>query len=199
MRTLPIVTATLLALGLGPLTAHAQGSGNRDYASSRSWVPFTSFGYAGGSVGQSSFDPSCTPGFSCSDNGTGFKLYTGGQLWQMLGLEVGYVNLGKFERAGGSVKAQGLNVSLIGNIPFNEMFSAFGKVGTTYGYTKTTATAPGVNTGSENGFGASYGAGLAFDVSKMFQIVAEWDKYRFRTVNGREYAQMYSVGLRYKF
>ncbi len=199
MRTIHAAAATILALGLMPVIAQAQTSANRDSTSSRSWVPYTSFGYAGASVGQSTFDSNCAPGFSCDDNAMGFKLYTGGQLWKMLGLEVGYVNLGKFERAGGSVKAQGLNLSLVGNLPVSNVFSLFGKVGTTYGFTKTTASAPGVNSGSENGFGYSYGAGLSFDVSTMLQVTAEWDKYRFRTVNGRDNAELVSVGLRYKF
>lgn len=135
---------------------------------------------------------------SCDNNDTGFKIYTGGQFSNTLGMELGYVNLGKFDRSGGSVRAQGLNLSPNGSLPIADVFSLMGKLGTTYGFTRTSASATGVSSGNENGFGLSYGLGASYDVSSTPRVVVEWDKYRLKTVNGRDDVKLYSAGLRVK-
>ena len=66
---------------------------------------------------------------------------------QYLGAEFGYVNLGKMRRGGGSTKAHGLNVSLVGRVPLGA-FNVFGKLGTTYSRTEVSASAlSGIATG----------------------------------------------------
>lgn len=165
----------------------------------RSFVPFTNSGYVGGNIGRTDFDADCRAGFGCDQRDLGFKLYTGGQLWRFIGLELGYVNVGKGEASGGSIKAQGVNLSVLANLPVSDRFNIFGKVGSTYGWTKTSAAAPGVATGSDRGFGISYGAGVGFDLARNWQLRGEWDRYRFDFKSGGRDVDMFSIGVAYKF
>src|SRR5689334_10015694 len=64
----------------------------------QSWIPYTSYGYVGGSVGRTNYDlAGCVPGFSCDDKATGLKLYTGGRFSRHFGVELGYVYLGEVD------------------------------------------------------------------------------------------------------
>lgn len=187
-------TGAALAQSTSPSTSTARSTDTRS-----SWLPFTNYGYVGASVGVTDFDIDCRAGFNCDRKNTGFKIYTGGQLWRFVGLDLSYVNVGKAETSGGQVKAQGVNLSLVGNVPIGDRFNVFGKVGSIWGFTKTSAAAPGVNTGKDDGFGLSYGAGVAFDVARNWQVRGEWDRYRFDFKNGRDDVDLFTVGAAYKF
>jgi hypothetical protein len=201
--------ALIAFAALVPLSAFSQTSSNYDSArsadnsynrnadSSRSWLPYTHGGYWGFNLGTPDYEKNCASGFTCDDPSVGGKIYTGGQINKWLGAELGYINFGKLERNGGDTKAQGINLSLVGTIPVGEVFSVFGKVGTTYGWTKTDAAVGA--TGNENGFGLSYGAGLGFNLNPRTQLVAEWDKHEFKFADRRADADLYSVGLKFRF
>ena len=204
--------ALVALLGLNP-AAHAQstttpaaGTGYdgtgwfaRPTGTSRSLLPFTSEGYVGGSIGRSNYHLSnCAPGFRCDDNKLGLKVYTGGQLFRIAGAELAYVHLGSADRSGGRTRAQGVNLSAVMNVPAGPL-NAFAKVGSTYGFTRTTGTAPGFRTGRENGFGLSYGAGLRFDIGRDWGIRAEWDRMNFKYRDGRDPADLFSIGAVYRF
>ena len=206
MRYTRRVATAGLALALGStisLTTYAQTSGSpsgrASGPASPSWIPGTSYGYIGGSVGRSDYDLGGCLGFSCDDKVTGFKLFTGGRFSRYFGVELGYFNLGEADRNGGDVKAQGANLSLIGIAPIADSFSIFGKLGGNYGWTKTSTTIPGVPAGKEDGLGISYGAGLQYDISKSVGLRADWDRYRLKYVGQRENADLYSVGVVFKF
>jgi len=195
-----------LAVALGATTslaAYAQTSGSvsgqTSGSPSGSWIPGTSYGYVGGSVGRTDYDLGGCVGFSCDDKATGFKLFTGGRFSRYFGIELGYVNLGEADRNGGHVKAQGANLSLIGNIPVADNFNIFGKLGGIYGWTKTSTVIPGVAAGKDDGVGLSYGASLQFDITKTVSLRADWDRYRLKYVGQREDADLYSVGVVFKF
>lgn len=194
----------VLALSLGALTG-ALGSAaqaqTRDDPPARSFIPFTSFGYVGANVGQSDFSRDCFPGFGCDQKDVGFKIYTGGQLWKILGLELAYINMGKAEVNGGPLRAQGANLSLVANLPIGSVFSVFGKFGGTYGWTQEepSSLAVGSRRGSERGFNRSFGGGLSFDVSSNLQILAEWERHRFAFISGDRDIDLISGGVRYKF
>lgn len=167
---------------------------------STSWLPYTTRGYVGFSGGQADFDVACTGGFSCDDSNRAFKVYTGGMFNQNFGLEIAYVQPGEADRAGGEVEAKGLNLSLIGVLPFNETFEVFGKVGATYGWTDTDASAPGVATGDEEGVGASYGVGLNIFFTPNWGAVVEWERHRFEFAgDNKEDVEMTTVGVKYRF
>lgn len=92
--------------------------------------------------------------FSRDDHDTAYSLTMGNYFPnQNLGVELGYTNFGKVARGGGTTKAEGINLSLIGRMPINPMFNLLGKVGTTYGHTEVSANPlSGMATGSESGF-----------------------------------------------
>ena len=163
-----------------------------------SWLPGTSYGYVGAGVGKSKYDTSCAPGFSCDHTDIGYKIFTGGKISRVIGVEVGYVYLGKGTANGGDQTAQGINLSLVGNIPIGDRFNVYGKVGGIYGWTETN-TAPGQGGGDDKGLNWSYGAGVQFDISRNWAVQADWDHYRFDFSNQGASAQLYSVSAVYKF
>ncbi len=156
-------------------------------------------GYLGLSVGKTGFDPDCRPGFGCDDSDTGFKIAAGALGADIWGVEISYIDLGKIDASGGSQEASGLTLSGIASLPFTPAFSAFAKLGVTYARTKTSAIAAGVSTGSENGFGVSYGAGLAYAINAQLSAVAEYEQYRIKFAPGSQTLDFVSIGVRYRF
>ena len=116
-----------------------------------------------------------------------------------LGLELGYLNTGNADRNGGRLKAQGANVSLIANVPVTDAFDLFGKVGSTYAWTKESAAPGTVQTGDSNGLGLSFGAGAGYNVTRQVEVLGQWDRNRFKFASGRENVDLYTVGVKYKF
>jgi opacity protein-like surface antigen len=197
--------AGALALSLSSFAAAQSdtGYGRWDDASAerpRSFIPLTSHGYVGANVGVSEYDlGGCAPGFDCDDTDIGFKVYTGGKFHRMFGVEVAYINLGQADRSGGHLSAEAVNLSLVGNLPVGERFNVYAKVGGLYGWTETSATAPGVSSGEEDDFNWSYGAGVQFDLNRNWALVADWDHYRLDYVDRNDDIQLWSAGVVYKF
>lgn len=194
--------AAVAALLAAPLSAFAQSSGSSESgrASSRSWIPYTSYGYVGLNLGVARYGTPCAPQFTCDDSKFAGKIYTGGLFSRVLGLEVGYINTGDADRSGGTARAQGANVSLVANLPVTDSFNVFAKGGGTYAWTELTAApGTGVPTGKENGLGLSYGAGLGYDITRDIQVLAEWDRNRFKFASGRDNVDMFTAGVKFKF
>jgi OmpA-OmpF porin, OOP family len=189
-----LLSRTLLTgLLVVPLASVAQ---TRD--DSYSWLPFTTHGYFGAAAGQSSFDLNCSPGFSCDDKDSAFKIYTGGKFHNVFGVELGYVDLGKVDFGIGTAKARGVNLSLVANLPLNEAFAVFGKVGSTYGSTEAPVFLEGNK--RERGFGKSYGAGLEFSLGRNWGIRGEWERQTFEFANnGDRDVDLGTIGVHYKF
>ncbi len=162
-------------------------------------LPGLAAGYIGFGVGRSSFDPVCRPGFGCDDRDVGFKVALGAQGADIWGVEVSYADLGKASGSGGTQKASGLTVSGVAGLPLSPAFSVFAKLGLTYARTRTSAVAADVATGSENGFGLSYGAGLTYSFDPRFSLFAEYEQYRIRFAPGRETVGLLSIGVRLRY
>lgn len=203
MKTTLRLLPCLVALACGAATVHAQTSTRASNATSgrSSFIPSTQEGYIGLNVGQSKYDlRSGVGGFGFDDTDTAAKLYVGGYFNPNFGLEFGYANFGKADRIGGTTKAQGLNLSLIGRVPLNEQFDFFGKVGTTYGRTRTSGTAGlGVATGKESGFGLSYGLGVRWAFNPQWSAVLEWERHRLHFADGKSDADMTTLGVQYRY
>ena len=182
-RLLPcaLVLACSASLSMAQTSNRSSTMGERS-----SFIPYTQQGYVGLSAGQSKYSlNSGTGGFNFDDTGNAFKIYAGGYFNPNFGMEFGYLNFGKGHRLGGTTKAQGFNLSLVGRVPLNEQFDVFGKVGTTYARTRTSGfSGLGVQTGKDNGFGLSYGLGARWSFSPQWAAVVEWERHRLHFADG---------------
>jgi opacity protein-like surface antigen len=150
--------------------------------------------------GQSNFHAPCGSVYTCDDTDNYWSLYGRSMASDYWGTELAYIDMGRMDRAGGTTRAYGLNVSLIGKMPIAQSLGLFGKVGALYGRTRTsTGTSADITSGNESGFGLSLGAGLSWDFSPQMSAVLEWDHYSFRFSSGRDQVHATSVGLQYKF
>lgn len=183
--------------------------------------------YGGLSVGQSRAlidDTRITSGLlgsgltatSIDDNkrDTGYKLLGGYQFNRNFSLEGGYFNLGKFGYTAttvplgtlkGELKYQGINLDAVGTLPFTEKFSAFGRVGATYGETKDSFSGTGAvsvsnPSPSKTDTNYKYGVGLQYDFTKKIAMRVEAERYRMNdAVGNRGDIDLVSVGLIYRF
>lgn len=164
------------------------------------WVPGSGRTAIGLNVGRSDFQAPCGNVFSCDDSDRYWALYGRAMANDFWGSEVAFVDMGQMERAGGTTRARGLNVSLVGRVPIAQSLGAFGKVGAMYGRTRTsTAAGADIAGGNENGFGLTVGAGLSWDFSPRVSAVLEWDRYNFRFQGGRDAVNTASLGLQYRY
>lgn len=182
-----------IAQGAGAAPDPALGHGN--------WLD-RGHGYLGLNLGRSHYGVSCgSSAFICDTSDRSVKVTAGMMAGNYWGVELGYLDLGRIARAGGTTKAQGLNLSVVGRAPVLQQFSVFGKVGATYGRTETnTAAASGLAGGTERGLGLSYGAGLSWDFTPRLSAVLEWDSNDFRFASGgRDPVRSTSLGLQYRY
>ncbi len=180
-----VSAATLSFAQTGPGSDGRSPSASSSRGEGWSILPGTRRGYLGLNVGRSDYgDLSCGIGFSCDDSGTRTHLYTGGYFNDWLGMEVGYLNEGKVDRSGGSTRAEGINLSLVGRVPLGA-FNVFGKAGATYGRTRVSASPlSGITEGRERGWGPSFGAGVGFDITAGSGVVLEWTRNDFHVPGG---------------
>ena len=172
------------------------------YGDSYSVLPYTYRGYIGLNLGRTRFDLGCGAGaFSCDDHSNvSANLYTGGMFNDWLGLEVGYLNTGKLDRAGGSTSAQGIDMLLVARVPLGA-FNVFAKAGGIYGRTKvTTDSLSGIPSGTKSGGGLSVGAGVGYDFTAHSGVVLEWARNKFKfAAEGHPNVDTTQVGYIYKF
>lgn len=166
------------------------------------WLPGGGRSYLGLNLGRSRYGVSCgSPTLLCDNKDTSAQLYAGAMLGNFWGVELGYLHMGRISRGGGETQAQGLNVSLIGKAQLAHSLGIFGKIGTTYGRTETSAlAASSIPTGSEQGFGLSYGGGISYDFSPRLSATLGWDSNDFRFAGGgRDPVRATSLGLQYRY
>lgn len=152
-------------------------------------------------VGRSDYGLGCGALPGCEDSDRYLRLYGQSMVNEYWGAEVGVLDMGRIDLGSGNTRAQGVNLSVVGRVPLGEMFSAFGKVGTTFGHTSTSSSAgSGLRGGSENGFGLSYGAGLSWHITPRVSAVVEWDSHDFKFANGeRDPVRATSLGLQFRY
>lgn len=193
--TRALTSLALTLAGVVSLPAAAAGGGSGNW-----WGPASSRNLIGLNAGRSNYQAGCDSAFRCDDTDRYFSIYGRTMASPVWGTEIGYVDMGRMERAGGDTRARGINLSLVGRAPVAEPFGVFGKVGVTWGHTRTDtvpgATIPG---GSHNGFGLSLGAGVSWDFTPKLAGVLEWDRHDFRFEGGRDAVRATSVGLQYKY
>ena len=198
MPALRSLTKTLsaTAVAIAALTAVAGAQAQTNYSLTQP------ANYVGVNIGKSDFSLGNGTGFFPSDaRDTVYNVYAGNYFNKNFGLELGYTNFGKVSRAGGSTKAQGVNLSLVGALPLTTSFSLLGKVGTTYSRTDVSSAAlSGVASGNESGFGLSYGFGAEYSFNPQLSAVLQYDEHNMKFAGtGRERVNATTVGLRYRF
>ena len=192
-------SATVLALAALTAVAGAQAQSN---TSSNYSLYGPGAGYVGLNIGQSDYSLGNGFGpFASDKHGTVYNIYSGSYFSENFGLELGYTHFGKIDRAGGTTKAEGINLSLIGRAPMSPQFNLLGKLGTTYGRTDVSANPlSGFATGRETGFGVSYGLGAEYVFNPKISAILQYDEHKLKFVGaGRDRISATTVGLRYRF
>jgi OmpA-OmpF porin, OOP family len=192
------------AIALAVLGAAASGQAFAQPIATPHW-------YLGGNIGRTSadFDPPALPapilGVAEDDKDKGYKLYGGYQFHRNFAVEGGYFDLGDFDYAygtgvgtfAGNSRYRGLNLDLVGRVPFGDRFSAFARVGAAY--TRARATLGG-GSFRDNDFGVKYGLGLEFAITQALSLRGEVERYRIDDpVRNRGHVDMASLGLVYRF
>jgi OOP family OmpA-OmpF porin len=144
----------------------------------------------------------------------GFKIFGGYQFNRNFAVEGGYFDLGKFSftaatvPAGtltGNIRVRGLNLDLVGILPFTEKFSAFGRVGVQYAKTKDSFAGTGAvlianPNPSERDTNYKFGLGLQYDFTQSLGMRVEAERYRIKdAVGGKDNIDLVSVGLVFRF
>jgi hypothetical protein len=179
--------------------ATARASASDD---SYSMLPYTRHGYLGINLGQTEFDTACgAGGYACEDSKISGYFYTGGLFNDWVGAELGYLNSGKADRAGGLTRAEGVGASLVLRAPMGP-FSAFVKGGGMYAQTRVSSGAlSDVVAGKRRSWAPTYGGGLGYDLTPNHGVVVEWNRARLRFPgpDERRNVDTTSVGYVYRF
>jgi len=150
-------------------------------------------------------------GFTLKDDATGYKLYGGYGFNQNFGIEGGYTHLGKFtdsyidsgDAVTGTYKVRSLYLAATGTLPITEQFSIFAKVGVAFNRATISGTVNGVYEGSasENQTSPLLGIGAAYNFSKNWAVVAEYEDFGkvVKDSDGNIKARLLTVGARYSF
>ncbi len=170
-----IANALLCVSMLGAAAAHAEGLS------------------IGGSLASTKWKGDDIGGLSTDKSATGGKIYGGYSFTPNFGLEAGYATFGKFKSAAGSLKADGFYADAVGTLPLGNGFSALGRVGVFNGKLDSSLA------GDDRGTSYKVGAGVQYDFDPKLGIRGEWERYRFDALGTKSNADMYSVGLNYKF
>lgn len=160
--------------------------------------------YLGIGAGQTDYRLGSGTGRYGSDNrSTAYNFSAGSYFTNNVGVEIGYTDFGRINRAGGQTRADGINLSLVGKLPLGTSFNLLGKLGTTYGRTEVSSLAgSGIGSGSDSGFGVSGGVGAEYMFSPNFSGVLQYDVHDLRFAGGasdRDRIGVTSLGLRYTY
>lgn len=148
----------------------------------------------GGSLGSSHYKGDDIGGVSTDRSATGGKLYGAYSFTPNFSLEAGYASLGTFSSAAGEAKGHGTFLDAVGTVPLGNNFSALGRVGLFGGRLENTAVG-----GTDSGTNLKLGAGVQYDFDKNIAVRGEWERYRFDNFGSKSNADLYSVGLHYRF
>lgn len=162
--------------------------------------------YAGAGAGQSKFkdsptscsdiglDPGCS--FSVDDKDTAWGVFGGYQFNPNGAVELGYVDLGKAKinnisgtvtgipvTGSGDFKATGVDVSLLGLLPFSNGFGGMARIGLMAWDAKASASASALGVSasvndSATGTDLTYGLGLTYDFTKTVGGRLEWQRFK---------------------
>lgn len=194
LTTLSVITVSLLAANGAQAQSSARATDYSLMAPGNSYIDL--------GAGRSDYSlNNGLGGFNADKHDTSYSLRAGSYFSNTFGIEAGYTDFGNVNRAGGSTKANGLNLSLIGKFPLSEQFNILGKVGTTYSRTEVSASPlSGVVGGSESGFELSYGLGVEFNFTPQWSAVMQYEEHKMRFAGGEtDRVGNTSLSARYRF
>jgi OOP family OmpA-OmpF porin len=178
-----LLAALMGAALLSPWAAHAENS-------------YVKFG-----VGQSKYSVE-----GVSENKTGIALAFGQSLNANWGYEAGYVNFGKVSDSyidsdtgaleSGSLRSEAVYAAGVGTLPFNDTFSAYGKLGIAAVRTKASFS-DGIS-GQETKTNLMAGVGFAYNFTKDLAATVEYNYYG-KSVDNLIKLSTWTVGLKYGF
>jgi OOP family OmpA-OmpF porin len=198
-RSLPALVLAAACVAAAP--AHAQ----------RAPDPGTGF-YVGGALGGVSYNVNtgslASAGFvttGTDDTDFAWNLTAGYKFTRNWAVEVGYVDLGTFTangRFGGATSrleadVTGVNVSGVGTLPLNDMFSVYGKLGYFRSQAKATANVAGsVGRAKSRENDVTAGIGARYHINRNLSALLEVNYYG---LGGSDDATAYRIGARYDF
>src|SRR5438105_11164758 len=175
------MSKTRMTMALAALAIAASGAALAQPTDYRAPWRGDFWGYIGASGGESKFRTECDRTLTllaCDHKDTGWKVYAGGKMNDLLGLEVGYTDFGRIQASGGQTKAWAVPITLVAGAPIGR-FNVFGKVGGVYGRTDVDVAPSSIfDRGRKNGWGWTYGAGGGFNITRAVQLRADWDRYK---------------------
>lgn len=197
----------ILCLLLG-LAGNAQANGAMMMGSDFSNGPKL---YVGGSAGSAKQGDTCNDPFfngECNNQDFAWKAFGGARFNPMLGVEVGYYDLGDSSMngtTGGSVakldsSTTGSAVVGVGYVPLSPQVEAFGKAGAMAWDNKTSKTSGNRTEQAEaSGTSTLVGGGAQFQLDSNLHLRGEWE-HVFNIGADSAYetdADLYSLGLSY--
>lgn len=147
-------------------------------------------GYAGIKVG------STHVGFNAlsKSSDTAYGALLGYQYNQNFAIEGEYTDLGRFTTAAAVTgKSSVWGLSAMGILPFENRFSAFGKLGVARSDTSTSAA-----TGTKR-TAATYGLGGQYDATPMIGLRLSWERYGVGMTGQNANDDLYSLAAVFKF
>lgn len=193
-----LIAASVALAGSG--SALAQQSGSSQPAGTGLSLPYERgfWGTAGLSLGRSKLHAPCPAGASCDLRDGSWRAHAGGRFNNILGGEIGWVDLGDFSRGGGETTASGLDLKLLAGVPIGENSSIFGKLGAAY--LRANVGGTGLATGRESSWAPTYGIGAQVGLTRDWAIRGDIDRYEVKLPGGaRDNVDTYMLGAQYRF
>jgi OOP family OmpA-OmpF porin len=134
--------------------------------------------YAGAGVGKASIEVDDTD-FDADD--TAFKVFGGYNFNRNFAVELAYIDGGKPDQRFGpgsvDVSIDGLNLSAVGRVPVNDVFSLFGKIGFASYDGEVNGRIGNTVVVSDDGSDEdlSYGVGASFNIGTSFEVRGEYE------------------------
>jgi len=184
------------------------------------WYGGINFGQSSANIDDSRISSRLVAGGATSasvtddDRDTGYKVFGGYRFNRNFALEGGYFDLGKFGYTAttvpagtltGSIKLRGLNLDVVGIVPINEKFSAFGRIGLNHAEARDSFTGTGSVTvtnpnPSKRDTNYKFGLGIQYDFTPSLGMRVEAERYRINdAVGSKGDVDLVSVGLIYRF
>jgi OmpA-OmpF porin, OOP family len=171
--------------------------------------------YLGGAVGASRFKDGCdNVPVSCDRTDTAWKAFAGYQFTRYIGIEGGYVDMGKITADGvtggvfvdANAKVRGVELVGVGTYPINDKFAVYGKLGAIRSRVSVSATGvvPGfASTVSQSSRSTdfTFGVGARYFLTPNLGARVEWQRYQNvgNSSIGTDDIDVLSLGLLYAF